>query len=141
MHKTLKWFLLACLPVLALAGCKNSNKTIVVGASSTPHALILEQTKGYIEKQGYKLDIKVFNDYVLPNYALENGELDANYFQHEPYLNEFNASNGTHLVSAMKVHFEPMGIYKGNKASLDSFSHGDKIIVPDRKSTRLNSSH
>ena len=134
MHKTLKLLILACLPVLTLAGCGKNNKTIVVGASSTPHALILEQTKGYIEKQGYKLDVKVFNDYVLPNYALENGELDANYFQHEPYLNEFNASNGTHLVSAMKVHFEPMGIYKGNKTSLDSFSNGDKIIVPSDKS-------
>ena len=134
MHKTLKFLILACLPVLTLAGCGKNNKTIVVGASSTPHALILEQTRGYIEKQGYKLDVKVFNDYVLPNYALENGELDANYFQHEPYLNEFNTSNGTHLVSAMKVHFEPMGIYKGNKLSLDSFSNGDKIIVPSDKS-------
>ena len=134
MHKTLKFLILACLPVLTLAGCGKSNKTITVGASSTPHALILEQTKGYIEKQGYKLDIKVFNDYVLPNYALENGELDANYFQHEPYLNEFNSANGTHLVSVMKVHFEPMGIYKGNKSSLDSYVASDKIIVPSDKS-------
>ena len=134
MHKTLKFLILACLPVLTLAGCGKSNKTITVGASSTPHALILEQTKAYIEKQGYKLDIKVFNDYVLPNYALENGELDANYFQHEPYLNEFNSANGTHLVSVMKVHFEPMGIYKGNKSSLDSYVASDKIIVPSDKS-------
>ena len=134
MHKTLKFLILACLPVLTLAGCGKSNKTITVGASSTPHALILEQTRGYIEKQGYKMDIKVFNDYVLPNYALENGELDANYFQHEPYLNEFNSANGTHLVSVMKVHFEPMGIYKGNKSSLDSFVASDKIIVPSDKS-------
>ena len=134
MHKTLKFLILACLPVLTLAGCGKSNKTITVGASSTPHALILEQTKAYIEKQGYKLDIKVFNDYVLPNYALENGELDANYFQHEPYLNEFNSANGTHLVSVMKVHFEPMGIYKGNKTNLDSYVASDKIIVPSDKS-------
>ena len=134
MHKTLKFLILACLPVLMLAGCGKSNKTITVGASSTPHALILEQTKAYIEKQGYKLDIKVFNDYVLPNYALENGELDANYFQHEPYLNEFNSANGTHLVSVMKVHFEPMGIYKGNKTNLDSYVASDKIIVPSDKS-------
>ena len=135
MRKTLiSLFLLACLPVLALAGCNKSSKTIVVGASSTPHALILEQTKGYLEKQGYKLDIKVFNDYVLPNYALENGELDANYFQHEPYLNEFNSANGTNLISVLKVHFEPMGIYRGNKLSLETFSNGDKIIVPSDKS-------
>ena len=134
MHKTLKFLILACLPVLTLAGCGKSGKTIVVGASSTPHALILEQTKGYIEKEGYKLDIKVFNDYVLPNYALENGELDANYFQHKPYLNEFNSSNGTHLVPVLDVHFEPMGIYSGKKNSLDSFVNGDTILVPSDKS-------
>ena len=134
MHKTLKFLILACLPVLALAGCNKSNKVITVGASSTPHALILEQTKGFIEEKGYKLDIKVFNDYVLPNYALENGELDANYFQHEPYLNEFNSANGTHLVSVLKVHFEPMGIYSGNKNNLNAYSSSDKIIVPSDKS-------
>ena len=134
MHKTLKLILLACLPVLALAGCNKSNKTIVVGASSTPHALILEQTKDFIEEKGYKLDIKVFNDYVLPNYALENGELDANYFQHKPYLNEFNESNDTHLVPVLDVHFEPMGIYKGRKSSLEDYHDADKIIVPSDKS-------
>ena len=134
MHKTLKLLLLACLPVLTLAGCNKSNKTIVVGASSTPHALILEQTKGYIKEKGYELEIKVFNDYVLPNYALENDELDANYFQHKPYLNEFNESNGTHLVPVFDVHFEPMGIYSGNKNTLGSFERGDKVIVPSDKS-------
>ena len=134
MHKTLKFLILACLPVLALAGCGKKANTITVGASSTPHALILEQTKGFIESQGYKLDIRVFNDYVLPNYALENNELDANYFQHKPYLNEFNSSNGTHLVPVLDVHFEPMGIYSGNKSSLAAFSSGDKIIVPSDKS-------
>ena len=134
MHKTLKFLILTCLPVLTLAGCKESNQTIVVGASSTPHALILEQTKGYINEKGYELEIKVFNDYVLPNYALENGELDANYFQHKPYLNEFNESNGTHLVPVLDVHFEPMGIYGGNKNTLGSFERGDKVIVPSDKS-------
>ena len=134
MHKTLKLLLLACLPVLTLAGCNKLNKTIVVGASSTPHALILEQTKGYINEKGYELEIKVFNDYVLPNYALENDELDANYFQHKPYLNEFNESNGTHLVPVLDVHFEPMGIYSGNKNTLGSFERGDKVIVPSDKS-------
>ena len=134
MHKTLKLLLLACLPVLALAGCNKNNKTIVVGASSTPHALILNETKSFIEEQGYNLEVKVFNDYVLPNYALENGELDANYFQHKPYLNEFNESNGTHLVPVMDVHFEPMGIYGGSKNTLDNYVKGDKIIVPSDKS-------
>lgn len=134
MHKTLKFLILACLPVLALVGCGKKANTITVGASSTPHALILEQTKGFIESQGYKLDIRVFNDYVLPNYALENNELDANYFQHKPYLNEFNSSNGTHLVPVLDVHFEPMGIYGGNKSSLSDFSSNDKVIVPSDKS-------
>lgn len=134
MFKTVKFLMLACLPVLTLASCNNASKHICVGASSTPHALILEQTKPYIKEQGYELEIKVFNDYVLPNYALENGELDANYFQHKPYLNEFNSSNGTHLVSVLDVHFEPMGIYSGNKASIDDFKANDKIIVPSDKS-------
>ena len=135
MHKTLTKLLLPiCLCFLALTGCGRSSKTIVVGASSTPHALILNETSSYISKQGYKLEVKVFNDYVLPNYALENGELDANYFQHEPYLNEFNAANGTNLVSVLKVHFEPMGIYFGNKNNLSNYVSGDKIIVPSDKS-------
>ena len=135
MRKTLiSLFLPACLCLLALVGCSKSSKTIVVGASSTPHALILEEAKPYIEEQGYKLDIKVFDDYVLPNYALENGELDANYFQHEPYLNEFNSANGTHLVSVLKVHFEPMGIYSGKRHSLDGLTSLDNILVPSDKS-------
>ncbi len=134
MFKTLKLFIFACLPVLTLAGCNKNSKSIVVGASSTPHALILEQTKGFIKEKGYELEITVFNDYVLPNYALENGELDANYFQHKPYLNEFNSSNGTHLVPVLDVHFEPMGVYAGNKNTLGSFERGDKVIVPSDKS-------
>jgi len=135
MLKTLRSLLvLVCLPVLMLAGCNNSNKKIVVGASSTPHALILEQTKEFVKNKGFALEIKVFDDYVLPNYALENGELDANYFQHKPYLNEFNESNNTHLVPVMDAHFEPMGIYGGKKSSLADYELGDKIIVPSDKS-------
>lgn len=134
MHKTLTVLALACLLVLTLAGCSRDSKRIVVGASSSPHALILEETREYLKEKGYSLEVKVFNDYVLPNYALENEELDANYFQHEPYLNEFNESNGTHLVSVLKVHFEPMGIYRGCKDSLDNYTSRDKIIVPSDKS-------
>ena len=134
MYKTLKFLILACLPVLTLAGCNKNSKTIVVGASSTPHALILEEAKSYVKEQGFSLEIKVFNDYVLPNHALENEELDANYFQHKPYLNEFNASNGTHLVPMLDVHFEPMGIYSGNKKSLDAYAANDKVLVPSDKS-------
>ena len=134
MFKTLKVLLPACLCLLALAGCNSKSKQIVVGASSTPHALILDQAKGYIEEKGYHLEVKIFNDYVLPNYALENGELDANYFQHKPYLNEFNESNGTHLVPVMDVHFEPMGIYSGKKNSLEGLTSQDNILVPSDKS-------
>ncbi len=135
MRKTLiSVFLPACLCLLGLVGCGRNSKTIVVGASSTPHALILNETKSYIKEQGYSLEVKVFNDYVLPNYALENGELDANYFQHKPYLNEFNASNGTHLVPVLDVHFEPMGIYAGKRHSLDGLTSTDNILVPSDKS-------
>ena len=135
MRKTLiSFIMLACLPLLALAGCSKNNKVITVGASSTPHALILEECKDYVKNQGYTLDVKVFNDYVLPNYALENEELDANYFQHKPYLEEFNKSNGTHLVPVMDVHFEPMGIYAGKRHSLDGLTSVDNILVPSDKS-------
>lgn len=132
MYKIMSTLILL-LPAIFLTGCTKNN-TIVVGASSTPHAMILNQTKKYITSKGYNLEIKVFNDYVLPNFALENGELDGNYFQTEPYLNEFNQSNGTHIVSVLKVHFEPMGIYKGTKSTLDSYQSGDSIIVPSDKS-------
>lgn len=134
MYKTLKFILIACLPALALVGCNSSSKTIVVGASSTPHALILQEAKDYVLSKGYKLNITIFNDYVLPNFALENDELDANYFQHKPYLEEFNSANGTHLVPVIDVHFEPMGIYSGQKNNLSTYSKLDTIIVPSDKS-------
>ena len=104
---------------------------IVVGASSTPHAEILEAVKGELEALGYELDIKIFDDYVMPNLALADGEIDANYFQHEPYLLNFNAENGTDLVSAAAIHYEPMGIYGGSKSSLDELAEGDIIAVPN----------
>ena len=106
-------------------------ETIVVGASSTPHAEILEAVRGELEALGYELDIKIFDDYVMPNLALADGEIDANYFQHEPYLLNFNAENGTDLVSAAAIHYEPMGIYGGSKSSLDEIAEGDIIAVPN----------
>ena len=104
---------------------------IVVGASSTPHAEILEAVSGELEALGYELNIKIFDDYVMPNLALADGEIDANYFQHEPYLLNFNAENGTELVSAAAIHYEPMGIYGGSKSSLDELAEGDIIAVPN----------
>lgn len=104
---------------------------IVVGASSTPHAEILEAVKGELEALGYELEVTIFDDYVMPNLALADGEIDANYFQHEPYLLNFNAENGTDLVSAAAIHYEPMGIYGGSKSSLDELAEGDIIAVPN----------
>lgn len=88
-----------------------SGTKITVGASSTPHAEILEQIKPALAEKGYTLEIKIYDDYVLPNTALEDGTLDANYFQHEPYLISFNESKGTHLESAAKIHYEPMALF------------------------------
>ena len=104
---------------------------IVVGASSTPHAEILEAVKGELEALGYELEVTIFDDYAMPNLALADGEIDANYFQHEPYLLNFNAENGTDLVSAAAIHYEPMGIYGGSKSSLDELAEGDIIAVPN----------
>ena len=115
-----------------------AKETITVGASSTPHAEILEQIKPILAEEGYDLQIVVFDDYVLPNTALEDGELDANYFQHTPYLNSFNASNGTHLVSAGLIHYEPFGLFSNGVSSLDEVAEGDTILIPadDSNETR-----
>lgn len=103
---------------------------IVVGASSTPHAEILEQVKDALAAEGYDLQIVVYDDYVLPNTALEEGELDANYFQHTPYLVNFNAENGTHLVSAALIHYEPFGLYGNGVDAIADIPAGTTIIVP-----------
>lgn len=118
--------------LLVFAGCQSTQaKTIKVGASSTPHAEILEFVKPLLEKEGYTLEIKVFDDYVLPNTATEDGELDANYFQHKPYLDDFNAKNGTHLVSVAPIHYEPYGLYAGTAKALSELKDGDKIAIPN----------
>ena len=106
-------------------------ETITVGASSTPHAEILDAVRGELEALGYDLEVVVFNDYVQPNTALADGDLDANYFQHEPYLTTFNSERGTDLVSAGAIHYEPMGIYPGTKSSLDDIAEGDTIAIPN----------
>ena len=106
-------------------------ETITVGASSTPHAEILDAVRGELETLGYNLEVVVFNDYVQPNTALADGDLDANYFQHEPYLTTFTSERGTDLVSAGAIHYEPMGIYPGTKSSLDDIAEGDTIAIPN----------
>lgn len=132
---------IALLGALSACGADDSNdtagdsaeaaKVITVGASPTPHAEILEQVRDILAEDGYELEIVEYTDYVLPNTDLEAGELDANYFQHQPYLTDFNDENGTEIVSAVSVHFEPLGIYAGKTSSLDDLAEGAKIAVPN----------
>ena len=105
--------------------------TIKVAASATPHAEILEEAKPILEKEGWDLEFTVFDDYVQPNLVVESGDFDANYFQHIPYLDNFNEEQGTHLVNAGGIHYEPFGIYPGTKKTLDELEDGDTIAVPN----------
>ena len=107
-----------------------------VGASSTPHAELLDIVKPVLAEQGITLEIVIYDDYVLPNTALQDGTLDANYFQHRPYLNSFNESNGTDLVSAGLIHYEPFGIYSYSVEDLNDLAEGAVIIVPDDDSNQ-----
>lgn len=117
---------------LALTSCGGTDdKTIRVGASPSPHAQILAVAKDILAEQGYTLEIIEFNDYIIPNTSVESGELDANYFQHIPYLNSFNEENGTHLVSVLNVHYEPLGIYAGKTSSLAELPDGATIAIPN----------
>ena len=167
MKKILAIVLAALLIVAALAGCAAKSETadtsadtaaepaadaaasddsaasgelevIKVGASSTPHAEILEQVKDTLAAEGYDLQIVVYDDYVLPNQSLADGSLDANYFQHTPYLNSFNAANGTDLVSAAKIHYEPFGLYGNGVDSVTDIAADATILVPadDSNETR-----
>ena len=142
MKKFVTVALVAALSVGLLAGCGGNDKkdadanaedkVITVAASPSPHAQILtEAVAGVLEKDGYTLEVKEFTDYVQPNNVVENGEIDANYFQHQPYLDGFNAENNTHLVSVVAVHYEPFGIYSKQHASLDELAEGAVISVPN----------
>ena len=106
-------------------------EVLKVGASITPHAEILAQVKDTLAQEGYDLQVVEYNDYVLPNTALEDDELDANFFQHQPYLDDFNAENGTHLVSVAAVHFEPFGLYAGKTDSIANLKDGAIVAVPN----------
>ena len=123
--------LVLALALIASVGVASAATKLVIGASSTPHAEILEAAKPILEEKGIELEIIIFDDYVQPNLQLESGDLDANYFQHIPYLEDFNASNGTHLVSAGAVHYEPMGIYAGKSSDLANIPDGATIAVPN----------
>ncbi len=97
-----------------------NGETITIAASPTPHAEILEIAKTILADKGITLDIQVYNDYVVPNTVVDDGTVDANYFQHLPYLEDFNAQNGTHIVSVSAIHVEPMGLYGGKQTTLDA---------------------
>lgn len=129
--KKLAAAVLAGVLAAAMAVPAAAEGTIKVAASATPHAEILEQAKPILEEQGWTLDVTVFNDYVQPNLVVESGDFDANYFQHVPYLDSFNEEQGTHLVDAGDIHYEPFGIYPGTKKSLDELEEGDVIAVPN----------
>ena len=105
--------------------------TITVAASPVPHAEILAEAAKILAKEGWTLKVTEFEDYVQPNLVVDSGEIDANYFQHVPYLDNFNAEKGTHLVSVAGIHYEPFGIYPGTKASLSDIADGDVIAVPN----------
>lgn len=116
----------AAEPASDLAGT-----TLTVAASPVPHAEILQVAADLLAEQGITLKVTEFTDYVQPNMVTESGEVDANYFQHTPYLDDFNAENGTHLVSVAAIHYEPLGIYPGKTASLDDLADGAQIAVPN----------
>ena len=105
--------------------------TLTVGATPNPHAGILAQVKDDLAAEGIDLVVKEYSDYVVPNTAVEEGDLDANYFQHTPYMEKFNEENGTHLVSVGKIHYEPMGIYPGLTKTLEELPDGATIAVPN----------
>lgn len=123
----------ACSNATATTNDTESNglKRVTVAASPVPHAEILNAAVELMKEKGYDLQVVEFTDYVQPNKVVENGEIDANYFQHKPYLDSFNEEQGTHIVSVGEVHFEPFGLYKGTKTSLDEIVEGDKIAVPN----------
>lgn len=147
MNNTKKIIALAAAAALtlSLAACSGNNSSstadnsssdasstvIRVGASPSPHAEILEFAKDQLAAKGYELEIVEFTDYVMPNVALYEGDLDANFFQHTPYLDNDNEQNGTDLVSACKVHFEPMGLYSETLTSVSDVAEGSKVGVPN----------
>lgn len=149
IKRTLAVFSVAAI---ALTGCSAAENTTVqsnsadsseavvikVGATSTPHGEILDHIKDKLAEQGYDLQITIYDDYVLPNKAVSDGELDANYFQHTPYLNSYNESNGTDIVSVASIHYEPFGLYANGINDVASIPEGSTIIIPadDSNETR-----
>lgn len=132
MKKTLKFVLLAASLALAFTACSKSDKKVIkVGATPEPHAEMLNLVKDDLSKAGYKLEVVEFTDYVVPNEALESGEIDANFFQHKPYLDSFNSERGYHLVSAAGIHIEPIALYSKKITNLDSLADSSTVAIPN----------
>lgn len=132
MKRRIATTVLALLLVFSLTACGGKKGgTIKVGATPAPHAAILEVAKDILAEEGYTLEIVEYNDYVTPNTSLEDGSLDANYFQHITYMNDFNTEHGTHMVNAAGIHYEPFGLYAGKTASLSDLADGAQIAVPN----------
>lgn len=135
----MKKLAVSLLAVVLLAGCasesdnKGDDKTIRIGASTTPHAEIIRHVQSGLEEQGYQVEITEFTDYVMPNEALVDGDLDANFFQHKPYMDDWATKAGAtdKITSMFAVHFEPLGIYSTKHTSLDEIRDGDKIAIPN----------
>lgn len=125
----MKKLLVALAAVVALSA--HADETLTVGASAVPHAEILEFVKPMLAKEGVDLQIKVFSDYIQPNVQLAEKNLDANFFQHQPYLDEFNKNNGADLVAVAKVHIEPLGAYSSPHKTLDELPDGAKVALPN----------
>ena len=122
---------LSCGLLVGCGGSEADDKVIKVGASPSPHAEILAEIEDAVAAQGYTLEVIEYNDYVIPNTAVEQGELDANFFQHKPYLDDFNANNGTNIVSVAAIHFEPLGIYSASVEEVSEIGEGAMIGVPN----------
>ncbi|MER7953494.1 MULTISPECIES: MetQ/NlpA family ABC transporter substrate-binding protein [unclassified Streptomyces] len=119
-------------PSSAKDAAGSADKPLVVAASPTPHADILNYVKDNLAaKEGLKLEVKEFTDYVLPNTATESGQVDANFFQHKPYLDDFNKKNNTHIVPVVNVHLEPLGLYSKKVKALSDIKAGQTIAVPN----------
>ena len=144
MKKGLALLLAAVFCVATITGCGNSNAEtkassagadetvkLSVAASPTPHAEILLEAKALLADKGIELEVIEFTDYVQPNLVVDEGDIDANYFQHTPYLDSFNEEQGTKLVSAGAIHYEPLGIYPGKSNDLTNIPAGAEIIVPN----------
>lgn len=126
-----KLIVLALALVLVLSASAFAATKISIGATPAPHAEVLEIVKDVLAAQDIDLEIVVFNDYIQPNSAVENGQIDGNYFQHYIYLNSFNEENGTHIVPVVPIHYEPFGIYAGKCTSLEEIPEGAQIALPN----------